>query len=95
MEQVLLEQILKHRKEKRVTGNSQHGLTKDKSCLTNLIAFREKKITEFMGKGRAVVFIYLDLSRAFDNVCLSILVSKLGQMVGVGGQPDGLKNMVG
>lgn len=30
--------------DKKVTGNSQHGYTKDKSCLTNLIAFDNKMI---------------------------------------------------
>ncbi|CAM5097365.1 unnamed protein product [Natator depressus] len=39
MEQVLKESILKNLEERKVIRNSQHGFTKGKSCLTNLIAF--------------------------------------------------------
>jgi len=35
--QVLLEAISGHIEEKKVTGKTQHGFTKGKSCLTNLI----------------------------------------------------------
>ncbi|TRZ06903.1 hypothetical protein HGM15179_020205 [Zosterops borbonicus] len=38
MEQVILEVITKHVEEKEVIRISQHGFTKRKSCLTNLIA---------------------------------------------------------
>jgi len=37
MEQILLEARSRHMKEKKMTGNSQHGLTNGKSCLTSLI----------------------------------------------------------
>lgn len=36
MEQVILEAIFKHMKEK-VVGSSQHGFTKGKSCLTSFL----------------------------------------------------------
>jgi len=39
MEQLILEVIIKQVEEKDVIRSSQHGLTKGKSCLTNLIAF--------------------------------------------------------
>lgn len=41
MEQVILEVINKHVKEKQATRSSQHGFTKRRSCLTNLITFCE------------------------------------------------------
>lgn len=48
MEEVLLEKIPGHRKEK----NSQHGLTKGKSCLNHLIAFlKEKKSLTLWTRG--------------------------------------------
>ena len=39
MDQLILEVINKQVEEKKVIGSSQHGFTKGKSCLTNLIAF--------------------------------------------------------
>ncbi|CAM4525733.1 unnamed protein product [Caretta caretta] len=76
MEQVLKESILKHLEERKVIRNSQHGFTKGKSCLTNLIAFYDE-ITGSVDKGKAVDVLFLDFSKGFDTVSQSILASKL------------------
>ncbi|CAM4577256.1 unnamed protein product [Lepidochelys kempii] len=76
MEQVLKESILKHLEERKVIRNSQHGFTKGKSCLTNLIAFYDE-ITGSVDEGKAVDVLSLDFSKAFDTVSHSILASKL------------------
>uniref|UniRef100_A0A8C3SYV5 Centrosomal protein 192 n=1 Tax=Chelydra serpentina TaxID=8475 RepID=A0A8C3SYV5_CHESE len=49
---VLKESILNHLKEGEVIRNSQHGFTKGKSCLTNLIAFYDE-ITGSVDEGKA------------------------------------------
>ncbi|CAM4644984.1 unnamed protein product [Caretta caretta] len=76
MEQVLKESILKHLEERKVIRNSQHGFTKGKLCLTNLIGFYEE-ITVSVDEGKLMDLLFLDFSKAFDTVSHSILARKL------------------
>lgn len=56
---------------KKVISSSQHGFTKGKTCLTNLIA-SEDITTSWL----AVDVVYFDFSKAFDNVSHNIPVHK-------------------
>lgn len=55
-------------------GDIQHGFTKGKSCLKNLVVFCNGVIG-LVSKGRATDNIYLGLCKAFDTVLNNILVS--------------------
>jgi len=76
MEQLILDVIIKEVEDKKVIRSSQHGFTKGKSCLTNLIALYDG-MTGWVDEGRAVDVVYLDFSKAFGAVSHNILIGKL------------------
>lgn len=65
-------------KDKVVIGSSRFGFTKGKFCASViLIAFSESAV--LVDEGRAVDVVYLDFSKAFDMVSLSIPIEKVGR----------------
>ena len=76
MHQLILVDTIKQVEEKKVIRSSQHGFTKGKSCLTNLITFYNG-MTGWVDEGRAVDVVYLDFSKAFDTISHNIVIGKL------------------
>ncbi|XP_064016794.1 uncharacterized protein LOC135184710 [Pogoniulus pusillus] len=82
MEQLILGTALRHIKDSGVIRSSQHGSTKGKSSLTNLIAFDED-ITRWIDDGRAVDVDNLDfanlIKRSKSKVKMLAVPLKKGQ----------------
>ncbi|KAK4822413.1 hypothetical protein QYF61_015160 [Mycteria americana] len=76
MEKITLSTIERHLKNNAIIRHSQHGFSKGKSCLINLIPFYDK-VTCLVDEGKAVDVVFLDFSRALHTVPHSILLDKL------------------
>ena len=67
MDQLILETIFSLIEDKEIISSSQHGFTKGKSHLTNLINFHGES-TDPIDETVAVDIVHLDFSQAFDSL---------------------------
>jgi len=76
VEEIIPGSIERHLKNNTIIRHSQHGFTKDKSCLASLISFYDK-VTHLVDEGKVVDVVFLDFSKVFDTVPYSTLLHKL------------------
>ena len=78
LESIIRDNIVNHLNKHTLLLQSQHGFTKGRSCLTNLLLFLED-ITKAIDEGKPldVIYMYLDFSKAFDKVPHQRLLLKI------------------
>jgi len=76
MEQILLKALLRLMKNREVISDNQHGFTKVRSCLTNLVAFSDG-VTTSVNKRRFMDVAICTSVRPLTGVHHNILLSKL------------------
>jgi hypothetical protein len=75
-ESLLRDAINEHLEKFSLISASQHGFSKGKSCLTNILVFLED-LTRLVDERQCVDIAYLDFAKAFDKVPHGRLVDKL------------------
>ena len=68
--------MLEHLMQQSLFKDSQHGFTRGRSCLTNLINFMEE-VTDILDEGDPVDMVYSDFAKALDKVPHQRLFKKL------------------
>ena len=76
METLLRDNIVQHLQKFKLVRDSQHGFTKGRSCLTNLLLYLDF-VSNYIDKGVPVDAIYLDFRKAFDKVPHKRLLNKV------------------
>ena len=76
LESLIKDEIAKHLEKFELIKSSQHGFTKGRSCLTNLLEFFDD-MTRLLDSGKPVDVIYLDFAKAFDKVPHKRLLNKI------------------
>ena len=73
MAQLIQKYISRDIKDKKIIRSCQHGFTKSKSCLTDMISFYSGMVDE----RTAVDIVYLDFRNASDSISHETCLEKL------------------
>src|SRR5579872_4976179 len=75
-ESITKDSLVAHLNRHKLIRNSQHGFTRNRSCLINILSFMES-VTLNVDEGNPVDIVYLDFAKAFDKVPYERLFRKL------------------
>ena len=78
LESIIRGEILEHLERNKLLSDYQHGFTKNKPCLTNLLETLED-ITPCLDNGERVDIVFLDYRKVFDSVSHKRLVHKIAR----------------
>ena len=84
LEKIIKKQIEEFLSESKYIRDSQHGFSRGKSCLSNLLICQDS-IIQMIDEGSSVDIIYLDFQKAFDKVPHHRLLEKIKE-AGVEGE---------
>ena len=70
--------MIEHLERNKLLEDDQHGFTRNKSCLTNLLGPLED-ITTCLDNGEGVDMVFLDYRKAFDSVPHRRLIHKISR----------------
>ena len=76
MEHIITSNVMNHLDEQQILYPLQHGFRRGRSCDSQLIEFVEG-VTNNMEDGHQTDVLVMDFSKAFDNVCHSLLLHKI------------------
>ena len=75
-ESIIKDNIVEHLGKHSLIKDNQHGFTKGKSCLTNLLSFIDA-VTMSVDEGNQLDIVYLDFAKVFDKVPYQRLLKKI------------------
>ena len=84
LESILKDKIVEHLNRFNLINKTQHGFTRKRSCLTNLLEYLEF-ISNYVDQGYPIDVVYLDFQKAFDKVPHKRLMLKIAAM-GIAGE---------
>lgn len=70
MDQLMLDSISRHMKDKKIIRNSQHSFPKGRSCLTSMINLYNE-MTDLAEMRRAVAIFHLNFCNTFTALAIS------------------------